>query len=266
MKTARRRPEARRAVHPARRQRPERRDGPRSCRCPAPSRPTARSTLEIAFRAKLPRVFARTGLRARLLPRRPVVPEDRRLRAGGHARPQARRLELPRRSTRTPSSTPTTATTTSRITVPSKFVVGATGKRVSETRERREDDLPLRPERRPRLRLDGRPALPRRRGPVRPGAGTSPRAGAARAAEELGMTEAEIALEAGLRAPAPAAGPQTARERVHPSRRRWALSFYGLWFGAYPYETLTDRRSAGGRRRLRRHGVPDVHHGLAPEC
>ena len=60
----------------------------------------------------------------------------------------------------------------------------------------------------------------------------------AAASRELGMTEAEIALT-----------PVSVRLLLQPDHLRakdryvlsakQALSFYGLWFGAYPYETLT---------------------------
>ena len=48
---------------------------------PSPPRspPGRRSTLEIAWKSRIPKVFARAGLRPRLLLVRPVVPEDRRL-------------------------------------------------------------------------------------------------------------------------------------------------------------------------------------------
>ena len=103
-----------------------------------------------------------TGYVSDYLPRRPVVPEAGRLRAGGAhagARPAAGTATS---STPTPSSTPTTAASTSASRRPTRFVVGATG----SCRARRANSggtvtLPLRPGRRARLRVDGGSALRR---------------------------------------------------------------------------------------------------------
>ena len=51
-----------------------------------------------------------------------------------------------------------------------------------------------------------------------------------------------------------------ARERYIRSTKE-ALSFYGLWYGAYPVRDADGRGSAGRRPGLGRHGVPDLHHG-----
>ena len=102
---------------------------------PSPVPPHGEIALDIAFRAKLPKIFARTGFVRDYYLVGPVVPEDRRLRARRNARTRDRRLELPRlpRELRVLRGLWHFDVT---LTVPSRFVVGATGKRVSETTAR----------------------------------------------------------------------------------------------------------------------------------
>ncbi len=102
-----------RPLHPARRQRSRRPD--RSRRAAADPRGAAGlDRSRDRLRGQAAEDLRPHGLRARLLPGRPVVPEDRRVRAGRDARAQVRGLELPRLPRETPSSTPTTGTSTSR--------------------------------------------------------------------------------------------------------------------------------------------------------
>jgi hypothetical protein len=124
-----------------------------------------------------------------------------------------------------------------RITVPSRFIVGATGRRVSETKaggrttyryvQTNVHDFAWTAD--PRWLVTEFTFDPSR---------DVPAGWCAKAASELGMTEAEIALK-----------PVSVRLLLQPGheagRGRYlrcikeALSFYGLWYGAYPYDTLT---------------------------
>ena len=157
MKTAARRgPQARARVHPARRRqrgRPDGGDGDAA---------GARAAGRVDHARHRVHVEAAAGVRAhrlqgRLLPGRPVVPEARRLRAGRHARARDGRLELPpvprdlgvlRRLRQLRASTsPCRATTSS--------APPASGQRERANGERH-DHLHVRAGRRPRLRVDGR--------------------------------------------------------------------------------------------------------------
>ena len=80
---------------------------------PEPVPPGGSVTLEMRFTSKLPQVFARTGYKDDFYLVGPVVPETRRLRAGGHARTRARAAGTATSSMRTRSSTPTSAATPS---------------------------------------------------------------------------------------------------------------------------------------------------------
>jgi len=216
---------------------------------PAPVPPHGEITLAIAFRAKLPRVFARTGyvrdfhLVGQWFPKIGVYePAGMRGRAAGgwnchafHANSEFYadygRYDVT-------------------LTAPASFVVGATGKRLSENRRGDRatyqyiaDNVhdfawtadPL--YRVHEFRFDPRTDIP---------AGWT-----ALAARELGMTPAAIALQPVSIRLLLQPGHERARDRyIHSSRV--AMSFYGLWFGAYPYETLTivdppeDGLGAGG--------------------
>ena len=186
---------------------------------PRPFAPHGEITLDIAFRAKLPKIFARTGfvrdyfLVGQWFPKIGVYePAGMRDRTSGGWNCHAFHANS--------EFYADYGNFDVTFTVPSRFVVGATGKRVSETRRTATDDLPLRPEERPRLRLDGRSALRwSTEFPFDP-AGTSRPAGARRAAEELGMTEAEIALKPVSVPPAPPARPRARARALHRARRR----------------------------------------------
>jgi len=203
---------------------------------PSPVPPHGEITLEIAFDAKLPKIFARTGfvrdyfLVGQWYPKIGVYEAAgmRGRKAGGwnchafHAESEFYadygKFDVT-------------------MTVPSQFRVGATGKRVAETKtgdktsyryvQANVHDFAWTAD--PRFLVVEFPFDPARDVP----AGWS-----ALAAKELGMSEAQIALKpVALRLllqPDHTGG----RDRYIRSARE-ALSYYGLWFGAYPYETLT---------------------------
>ncbi len=148
------------ALRSPRRQRRVRRDGPRRAAA-APGAPARRHHSPDRVPREAAPDLRPDRLRARLLPRRPVVPEDRGLRAGGHARPQDGRLELP--------CVPRELRVLCGLRALRRLAHCAEPIRRRRHRrarfrvaEGRPDDLPLRPGRRARLRLDGRPALPGR--------------------------------------------------------------------------------------------------------
>ena len=203
---------------------------------PSPVPPRGEITLEIAFEAKLPRIFARTGfvrdyfLVGQWYPKIGVYePAGMRGRAAGGWNCHTFHAES--------EFYADFGNFDVTITVPSRFIVGAVGKRVSE--EKKGDLTTYRYVQAnvhdfawtadPRFRVVDFPFDPPR---------DIPAGWAALASKELGMSEAEIALK-----------PVAVRLLLQPdhllSRDRYirstkeALSYYGLWFGAYPYETLT---------------------------
>ncbi len=216
---------------------------------PSPVPPHGEIALDIAFHAKLPRVFARTGyvrdyfLVGQWYPKIGVYePAGLRGRAAGgwnchafHANSEFYadygRFDVT-------------------MTVPSRFVVGATGKRVSEKaqgdrtsyRYVQDDVHDFAWTADPRFVVVEFPFDP---------AHDVPAGWSAQAAKELGMTEAEIALKPVSCRLLLQPGHMRAKERYLRSTRE-AISFYGLWFGAYPYETLTvvdppdDAEGSGG--------------------
>ena len=123
------------------------------------------------------------------------------------------------------------------ITLPSRFVVGATGKRVAESRsgdsstyrytQQNVHDFAWTAD--PRFRV-----VDFRFDPAR----DVPAGWAALAAKELGRSEAEIALKPVAVRLLLQPDHSGARDRYIRSTRE-ALSYYGLWLGAYPYDTLT---------------------------
>ena len=145
------------------------------------------------------------------------------------------------------------------FTVPSKFVVGATGKRVSETPK------------------DGKTTYRYVQNDVHDFAWTAdprtlvteftfdpardiPEGWSKQAADELGMTEAEIALKPVSVRLLLQPGHEKARERYIQSDEGRDLLLRPL-VRRVPLRDADRRRPAGRRRRLGRHGVPDVHHG-----
>jgi hypothetical protein len=216
---------------------------------PAPVPPHGEITLRIAFRSKLPRVFARTGyvrdfhLVGQWFPKIGVYEHAGmrgRARGGWNCHAFHANSEFYADYGRYDVT----------LTIPASFAVGATGKLVS--REKRGDravyryfadnvhDFAWTADPRYRVhefRFD-------------PGADVAP-AWTALAARQLGMAPAELRLK-----------PVSVRLLLQPDHPRAlgryiqstkaALSFYGLWFGAYPYETLTvvdppeDGLGAGG--------------------
>ena len=203
---------------------------------PAPVPPHGQVTLSIGFRSKLPRVFARTGhvrdfhLAGQWFPKLGVYePAGMRGRASGgwnchsfHANSEFY-ADFGRYDVT--------------LTVPEKYVVGATGVRVSEGKT---GDRALYHYTADNVHDFAWTADPRflvhefRFDPAR----DVPAGWSVRAARELGRSEAEIALR-----------PVSVRLLLQPEHRRArdryvrstkeAISFYGLWYGAYPYETLT---------------------------
>src|SRR6266496_128678 len=215
----------------------------------SPVPPLGEITLSIAFRARLPRVFARTGhvrdfyLAGQWFPKIGVYePAGMRGRALGgwnchafHANTEFY-ADYGRYNVT--------------LTVPGSFVVGATGKRVSESKK---GDLAVYRYVAENVHDFAWTADPRfevhefRFDPP----ADMPRGWSALASKQLGLSESEISLrpvEVRLLLQ-PDHG--RARERYVRSTKE-ALSFYGLWFGAYPYETLTvvdppdDGLGAGG--------------------
>ena len=51
-----------------------------------------------------------------------------------------------------------------------------------------------------------------------------------------------------------------AQAERHVKAAKAAIKWFGLWYGRYPYPTITVVDPALGAARLGRHGVPDVHH------
>ena len=203
---------------------------------PVPVGPHGQVALDIAFRARLPKIFARTGfvrdyfLVGQWFPKLGVYEPAgvRQRRAGGwncHAFHANSEFYADYGSWDVS------------ITVPSKFVVGATGKRVSE---RREGDRTTYRYVQSDVHDFAWTADPRWRvteftfDPVR----DVPPGWSARAARELGMSETDIALKPIFVRLLMQPGHERGRDRYLRSIKE-GISFYGLWFGAYPYETLT---------------------------
>jgi hypothetical protein len=203
---------------------------------PSPVPPHGEITLDIKFKARLPKIFARTGyvrdyyLAGQWFPKIGVYePTGMRGRTAGGWNCHAFHAYSEFYADFGDYDVT--------LDVPNNFVVGATGKRAAETRQ------------------GGRTRYRYLQNDVHDFAWTAdpsfvvhefrfdpatdvPDAWIARAAGELGVSEAELALK-----------PVTVRVLLQPNhtlaRDRYALSakqglaFYGLWYGAYPYETLT---------------------------
>jgi hypothetical protein len=203
---------------------------------PAPVPPRGEIRLDIAFRSKLPKIFARTGfvrdyfLVGQWYPKIGVYePAGMRGRKAGGWNCHAFHANS--------EFYADYGNFDVTFTVPSKFVVGATGKRVSESQkggkttyryvENDVHDFAWTAD--PRFVVTEFTFDP---------AKDIPKGWAAKASEELGMTEAEIALKPVSCRLLLQPGHERGRERYILSAKQ-GLSFYGLWYGAYPYETLT---------------------------
>jgi hypothetical protein len=201
-----------------------------------PVPPHGEIALDITFRARLPRIFARTGfvrdyfLVGQWFPKIGVYePAGMRERKSGGWNCHAFHADS--------EFYADYGNYDVSLTVPSKFIVGATGKRASETkngdkttyRYLQNDVHDFAWTADPRWLVTEFTFDPNRDIP----AGWS-----ARAAEELGLSEADIALKPVTVRLLLQPGHERARERYLRSTKE-ALSFYGLWYGAYPYETLT---------------------------
>ncbi len=202
----------------------------------SPVPPRGEIVLDVVFDAKLPRIFARTGfvrdyfLVGQWFPKigvyEPAGMRERRT-GGWNCHAFHGNSEFYADYGRFDVS----------MTVPSKFIVGATGKRVSETKsgdkttyryvQNDVHDFAWTAD--PRWLVTEFTFDPARDVP----AGWS-----AKAAQELGMTEAEIALKPVQVRLLLQPGHEAVRDRYLRCTKE-ALSFYGLWYGAYPYETLT---------------------------
>ncbi len=216
---------------------------------PSPVPPHGEITLEIAFRSKLPRVFARTGyvrdfhLVGQWFPKIGVYePAGMRGRSEGGWNCHAFHANS--------EFYADYGTYDVTFTVPSSYIVGATGKKVSETRsgdrtsyryvQDNVHDFAWTAD--PRYLVHEFRFEPR---------GDIPAGWSALASRQLGLSEAEIALKPVAVRLLLQPDHVAARDRYVRSAKE-ALSFYGLWFGAYPYETLTvvdppdDGLGAGG--------------------
>jgi hypothetical protein len=202
----------------------------------SPVPPRGEITLEIVFEAKLPKIFARTGfvrdyfLVGQWYPKlgvyEPAGMRGRRT-GGWNCHTFHGNSEFYGNF----------GTFDVSMTVPSRFVVGATGKRVAETKNGERTTYRYVQD---NVHDFGWTADPRFI--VTEFTFEAPRdvpAGwAALAAKELGIENPESGLRPVSVRLLLQPGHEGGRERYIRSTRE-ALSFYGLWFGAYPYETLT---------------------------
>jgi Peptidase family M1 domain len=203
---------------------------------PRPVPPRGEIALDIAFRAKLPKIFARTGyvrdyfLVGQWFPKlgvyEPVGTRGRRT-GGWNCHAFHANSEFYADFGRYDVS----------ITVPSRFIVGATGKRVSESRtggkttqryvQDNVHDFAWTAD--PRFQVTDFTFVPAR---------DTPAPWIARAARELGMREADLVLKPIACRLLLQPGHERGRERYIRSTKE-AIAFFGLWYGVYPYETLT---------------------------
>ncbi len=229
----------------------------------SPVPPHGEITLSIVFRARLPRVYARTGyvrdfhLAGQWFPKIGVYePAGLRGRAFGgwnchafHANSEFYadygRYDVI-------------------LTVPSSFVVGATGKRVSESKKGNHAVYRYLAENVHDFAWTADPRFEVHEFRFDPAADV-PAGWSALASRQLGLSESEITLKPVAVRLLLQPDHRRARERYVRSTRE-ALSFYGLWFGAYPYETLTvvdppdDGLGAGGME------YPTLITGYAPRA
>jgi len=215
----------------------------------SPVPPNGEITLDIKFKARLPRIFARTGfvrdhhLVGQWFPKIGVYePAGMRGRTAGGWNCHAFHAYSEFYADFGDYDVT--------LDVPGNFVVGATGRRVSETKQ------------------GGRTRYRYVQKDVHDFAWTAdphfvvhevrfdpatdvPEAWIARASEELGVSETELALKPVAVRVLLQPNHASARDRYVLSAKQ-GLAFYGLWYGPYPYDTLTvvdppeDGEGAGG--------------------
>ncbi len=203
---------------------------------PRPVPPRGAISLDIAFRAKLPKIFARTGyvrdyfLVGQWFPKIGVYEPAgmRGRRTGGwncHAFHANSEFYADFGSYDVS------------ITVPSRFIVGATGKRVSETKAGGKTTLRYVQDNVHDFAWTADPRFQVTEFTFDP-ARDIPAPWIARAARELGMREADLALKPIACRLLLQPGHGRGRERYIRSTKE-SIAFFGLWYGVYPYETLT---------------------------
>ena len=225
---------------------------------PEPVPPGGEVSFDVAWKARLPRVFARTGyvrdyfLVGQWFPKLGVYePAGMRGRAAGgwnchqfHANSEFYADFGKYRVS---------------ITLPARFVVGATGPRVEKRDEpRRHGDARVRAGRRDRLRLDGLARLRRGRGHVRRGEGRDAR-GVRRDGEAPWPQRRRVAPPERGRARPAAAGPPAA-SRAPRRRDEGRDQVVRPVVRAVPVPDDHRRRPGTRRRGIGGDGVPDVHH------
>jgi hypothetical protein len=201
-----------------------------------PVAPHGQIDLDIAFHAKLPKIFARTGfvrdyfLVGQWYPKIGVYePAGMRSRKAGGWNCHAFHANS--------EFYADYGNFDVTFSVPSNFVVGATGKRVSETKTGDRTAYRYVQDNVHDFAWTADPRFLVVEFPFDPAADV-PSGWSAKASKELGMSEAEIALRPVACRLLLQPGHERARERYILSTKQ-GISYYGLWFGAYPYETLT---------------------------
>jgi len=203
---------------------------------PSPVPPHGEIALDIQFHAKLPRVFARTGfardyfLVGQWFPKIGVYEPAgvRERKTGGwncHAFHANSEFYADYGSWDVS------------IDVPSKFVVGATGKRVSEAKNGARTTYRYVQDNVHDFAWTADPRWISIDFPFDPVKDVKPE-WTAKAAEELGMDAADLALKPIACRLLLQPGHEWARER-YIAATKLGIAYYGLWYGAYPYETLT---------------------------
>jgi hypothetical protein len=203
---------------------------------PVPVAPRGEIVLDVAFRSKLPRIFARTGfvrdyhLVGQWFPKLGVYePAGMRGRKTGGWNCHAFHANSEFYADFGDYDVT--------LSVPSEFVVGATGRQISAKKSGARTEYRYLQENVHDFAWTADPRFVVREVRFDP-ARDVPRGWTAAAAAELGVPESALALK-----------PVSVRMLLQPDHvdvygrylegMRVGLSFYGLWFGAYPYETLT---------------------------
>ena len=203
---------------------------------PSPVPPHGEIALDIKFRSKLPRVFARTGfardyfLVGQWFPKIGVYEPAgvRERKTGGwncHAFHGNSEFYADYGNWDVT------------IDVPSRFVVGATGKRVSEAKKGGRTAYRYLQDNVHDFAWTADPRWISIEFSFDPARDVKPE-WTARAVEELGMPASELALKPIACRLLLQPGHEWARDRYIDSTKA-GIAFYGLWYGAYPYETLT---------------------------